>query len=60
MEESDLRKDGMELSSLWRRGHGDKGYRAEARQEATWTEAVVVPDGAAVEDREKAQFWVCL
>lgn len=44
----DPRKDGIELSSL-RRGHGDKGYRRETMQEATWTEAMVAGDRALVE-----------
>lgn len=54
-----LRKDVVELSSLWRRGRGDKGYRREARWEATGTEARVAPDGTAVEGGEKVQVSVC-
>lgn len=53
-----LRKDVVELSSPWRRGRGDKGYRREARQEATGTEARVAPDGTAVKDGEKVQVSV--
>lgn len=55
----DLKKDVMELSSLWRRGHRDKGYRREARQEVTGTEARVASDGTAVEGGEKVQVSVC-
>lgn len=54
----DLKKDVMELSSLWRRGHGDKGYRKEARQEVTGTESRVALNGTAVEGGKKVQVSV--